>query len=58
MESLNIGIDCSKREVKIRYIILARNYHPEKWNDECTFDQKTAREEIFINVPNMNENLR
>ena len=47
----------SKREIRLRYISLARKYHPDKWVERCNFS-KAQSENIFKNVANAYDVLR
>ena len=48
---LGVENGVSKREIKLRYMTLARKYYPDKWYEECAFDAETG-ECIFKNVSN------
>ena len=56
MKTKNAGVDYSKRGVKIRCTMLARNHNLGKWSNEFTFDKK-AGEKIIKNAPNIRTKL-
>ena len=51
VEILNIVDKTSKREIKMRYIALVRNYYPDKWCSRCKFSAVEG-ENVFKNISN------
>ena len=48
---LKVDISYSSREIRQKYRMLARKYHPDKWCDRCRFTRKEG-EDIFKNLSN------
>ena len=51
LKTLGLTESASKREVKLKYKLLARKYHPNKWCTECEFSSENA-ETIFKEIAN------
>ena len=49
--TLGLNQNANKREVKLKYKLLARKYHPDKWCTECKFSSENA-ETIFKEIAN------
>ena len=46
---LTVTRSCSEREIRRKYRLLARKYHPDKWNEKCEFTKEVS-EKIFKNL--------
>ena len=50
---LNVGASASRREISLRFKILSRKYHPDKWSsDSCSdsYDVRTTKFQIIANA--------
>ena len=50
-EILNVADGTLEREIKMRYMALARKYHPDKWCSRCKFSIMEG-ENVFKNISN------
>ena len=48
---LDLGNSCSEREIRRKYRLLAREYHPDKWCESYVFSRSEGME-IFKSVAN------
>ena len=55
---LNLNPTSSLREVRISYYLLARKYHPDKWNGEISNISKAESAERFKSISNAFEHLK
>ena len=57
MDIFRVEKNFSKREVKMKHIILARKYHPNKQSDYYAFE-KWVGENIFKNIANEHQKIQ
>lgn len=53
---LNVGINASRREISLKFKILSRKYHPDKWSPESS-DSYSTRTKKFQIIANARELL-
>ena len=53
---LNVGINASQREISLKFKILLRKYHPDKWSPDST-DSYSTRTKKFQIIANTRELL-
>ena len=53
---LGTTLNACRREIKLKYRLLARKYHPDKWVEECAFSKKEA-ECYFKDISNAYQHL-
>ena len=54
---LNVGVNASRREISLKFKILSRKYHPDKWALGSSNDSYAVRMEKFQIIANTRDFL-